>query len=69
VTNQCPKCLANLDGGAIPKKLRRHYSPPYRWSRLIGIEILGDDYISSWKCPDCGYRTKDMKEFQHEVHK
>ena len=34
------------------------YSPPYRWSRLIGIELPYDhpqhyDGISYWQCPDC----------------
>ncbi len=30
------------------------YSPPYKWSRLIGIEIQGHyDGISRWMCPDC----------------
>ena len=34
------------------------YSPPYRWSRQIGIELPLDhpnhyDGISYWQCPDC----------------
>lgn len=38
----CPKCNADFDGGPIPEHLRKHYSPPYRWSRLIGVERLED---------------------------
>jgi Zn-finger nucleic acid-binding protein len=31
-----------------------YYSPPYRWSRVVGIEIQGVyDGISYWQCPDC----------------
>jgi predicted RNA-binding Zn-ribbon protein involved in translation (DUF1610 family) len=31
------------------------YSPPYRFSRVIGVEIQGMyDGVSYWKCPDCG---------------
>lgn len=30
------------------------YSAPYKFSRLIGIEIQGCyDGISRWQCPDC----------------
>ena len=30
------------------------YSPPYRWSRVLGVEIQGMyDGISYWQCPDC----------------
>jgi len=51
----CPKCGKSWDGGAIPEDLREHYSPPYRWSRVIGIEDPKVyDGVSWWKCPDCG---------------
>jgi predicted Zn-ribbon and HTH transcriptional regulator len=50
---RCPKCNANFDGGAIPESIRQHYSPPYRWSRKIGISD-GED-IFAWKCPDCNH--------------
>ena len=51
----CPKCHADFDGGPIPKNMRQFYSPPYRWSRIIGVERLEDDWVSSWRCPDCGH--------------
>lgn len=54
---ECPMCKADFDGGPIPEKDRHHYSPPYRWSRVIGVE-LDDDRIDHWKCPDCGHEWK-----------
>lgn len=31
------------------------YSSPYRWSRIIGIEVPHQyDGVSYWRCPDCG---------------
>lgn len=38
----------------LQKNIESCYSPPYRWSRLIGIEILGVyDGVSQWMCPFC----------------
>lgn len=34
-------------------EIRGSYSPPYRFSRVIGVEIQGYDGISYWQCPDC----------------
>jgi predicted Zn-ribbon and HTH transcriptional regulator len=51
---ECPKCKADLDGGPIPENIREHYRPPYRWSRVIGVE-LDHDRIEHWRCPDCGH--------------
>jgi len=32
------------------------YSPPYTFSRLIGItEQGGEDRVSKWRCPDCAH--------------
>lgn len=33
--------------------IEAHYSPPYEFSRVIGIEIQGEDRVSRWRCPDC----------------
>lgn len=34
--------------------IKQHYSPPYRFGRLIGIEVQGKyDGVSYWRCPDC----------------
>ena len=52
---KCPECGKSWDGGEISEGIRCHYSPPYRWSRLLGIEVVGGyDGISYWQCPDCG---------------
>ena len=51
----CPKCNADFDGGEIPENIREYYSPPYRWSRKIGIYDYGKDRTVAWKCPDCGH--------------
>ena len=51
---KCPECNFDWDGGDIPKKDREHYSPPYKWSKLIGIEVRDKyDGISYWMCPKC----------------
>ena len=50
----CPECGSSWDNGPIPESMREFYSPPYRWSRLIGVEIQGQfDGVSLWQCPDC----------------
>jgi transposase-like protein len=68
---KCPECGSSWDGGSIVEKLheqepwktkeeieitvKQYYSPPYRFSRLIGVEDAQKyDGISYWKCPDCG---------------
>jgi len=36
--------------------------PPYRWSRLIGVEIQEYyDGVSYWMCPDCSARWSARK--------
>lgn len=51
---KCPVCGTDWNGGSIPENIREHYSPPYFWSRLIGVEDpLLYDGVSWWKCPDC----------------
>jgi hypothetical protein len=37
------------------------YSPPYKFSRIVGIEYAYDhpqhyDGVSEWMCPDCKHR-------------
>jgi hypothetical protein len=49
--SKCPSCQADFDGGPIPEEMREHYSPPYRWSRRIGIS--NGDSVFAWACPDC----------------
>jgi hypothetical protein len=51
---ECPVCKCSWDAGDIPEDIREHYSPPYKYSRLIGIEDPKMyDGVSFWKCPDC----------------
>lgn len=52
----CPRCDANLDGGPIPKDRQEFYSPPYRWSRAIGLYDTATDRVTEWECPDCHHR-------------
>lgn len=38
--------------------IEQSYSPPYKFSRLIGVELAYDhpehyDGVSYWMCPDC----------------
>lgn len=41
--------------------IEAHYGPPYRFSRLVGVEYAYDhpqhyDGVSEWMCPDCKHR-------------
>ena len=50
----CPECGMSWDGGDIPAEDRKHYSPPYKWSRVIGVEDPKIyDGVSYWMCPMC----------------
>ena len=54
IYGNCPSCRVSWCGGDIPKKSREHYAPPYKWSRVIGVEDpMKYDGISYYKCPDC----------------
>ena len=60
---KCPKCNADWDAGPIPEKDREYYSPPYRFSRLIGLEFPGKyDGVWEYACPDCDARFPRFKE-------
>lgn len=55
--SHCPVCKCSWDAGDIPEAIREHYSPPYKFSRLIGEEDPKlYDGVAFWKCPDCGSR-------------
>lgn len=49
----CPECNSNWVSGIITKEYREFYSPPYFYSRVLGIELLHEDRIHHWVCPDC----------------
>lgn len=41
--------------------IRQFYSPPYKFSRIIGVELPYDhpghyDGVSYWMCPDCKHQ-------------
>ncbi len=58
----CPHCGVSWDGGDIPEDIREHYSEPYKWSRLILVQMQGDDPSkdeSYYQCPDCNQRVLD----------
>lgn len=50
----CPKCNSSWDGGEIPENIREHYSPPFKWSRVMGLYSQERDITVAYKCPDCG---------------
>ena len=52
----CPECGANWVDLPIPEEYWENYSPPYFYSRVIGIELLGEDRINHWLCPDCKHQ-------------
>lgn len=52
-STHCPHCGANWVEGEIPEELRENYSPPYFYSRIIGVELIDGDRIDHWMCPDC----------------
>lgn len=49
----CPECGADWVEKEIPEELRDRYSPPYFYSRIIGVELIDGDRIDHWTCPDC----------------
>lgn len=51
----CPACNAAFDGGPIPEKWHEHYSPPYRFSRVISVYDMDRDRHDHWMCPGCGH--------------
>lgn len=52
----CPNCNSNWVDSVIPEQYRKNYSPPYFYSRVVGVELLGEDRISYWLCPDCNHK-------------
>lgn len=52
----CPKCGKSWDAGTIPKKYRENYSPPYKFSNLIGVTDRELDSTTHYRCPHCEAR-------------
>lgn len=48
------KCFQGKTDRELEAMIKEYYRPPYRWSRLQGIEDpMKYDGISYWQCPDC----------------
>lgn len=48
------ECYQGKTDEDLEAMIKECYRPPYRWSRLIGIEDRDKyDGISFWQCPDC----------------
>lgn len=52
----CPNCNSNWVDSIIPEQYRENYSPPYFYSRVVGVELLGGDRVDHWRCPDCNHK-------------
>ena len=51
---ECPHCGACLVGSPVPEKSQHLFGGAKFFSRVIGIEQLEEDFISAYRCPDCG---------------
>lgn len=48
---------ANMTDDELKQHISVYYSPPYKFSRLIGIEYPGKyDGVWEYACPDCNAR-------------
>jgi hypothetical protein len=52
----CPNCSSSWVDSIIPEEYRENYSPPYFYSRVVGVELLGGDRVDHWRCPDCNHK-------------
>jgi len=53
---KCPWCKASWDAGPIPKKDHKHYSPPYKYSKIVAVVCPVKDRIIFYECPECKTR-------------
>jgi len=61
------KWCADKSAEELKAWIVENYSPPYSFSRLIGIEIQGRyDGVWEYACPDCNARFPRFKEVQHD---
>jgi hypothetical protein len=58
---KCPYCNMDWDGGEIPKEDRKHYSPPYRWSKIVGVVCPFKDEVIHYECPGCKATFERLK--------
>jgi len=53
----------NTSDEELRKIVEDFYKPPYRFSRLVGLEFPGKyDGVWEWACPDCDARFPRFKE-------
>jgi hypothetical protein len=51
------KWCENMSDDELREDVHKHYAPPHRFSRLVGVEVRGGyDGVSFWECPDCKAR-------------
>jgi len=48
----------NRSDEELREMIQKYYSPPYKFSRIVGVEYAYDhpqhyDGVSEWQCPDC----------------
>ena len=51
----------------LRKFVKTSYAPPYKFSRLIGVQLPYDhpehyDGVSYWQCPDCKHQWPRFKK-------
>ncbi len=71
MSDTCPKCNSNLEGGLIFDTFMEQYGDEQKaleaadaygatktegkWGRKIGLYSLAEDRTVAWRCPDCGH--------------
>ena len=63
--------LKDMTDKQVEDYMKELYSPPYRWSGLIGVELSYDhprhyDGVSYWMCPEC---KTTWNRFTNEIEK
>ncbi len=53
-THRKQECCKGMTDEELLEDIKRCYNEPYRFSKLVGIEVRGKyDGISYWQCPFC----------------
>ena len=60
----CPECNVSWDNGDIPLSIRKHYSAPYKWSKIIRVNTLGEG-VNYYMCPGC-YERFELEEIKYD---
>ena len=62
VYGECHKCKETWYNGDIPIKDRKHYSPPYKYSKLLRVKSWNKKDF--YRCPTCNKRY-EMEEIEY----